>query len=706
MDKEEGVKLLLRGYDDNDILERHKDTAETIINRLGKLALAIDQAAAYIKYKRMPLDRLEDFLTTYETKRLEILKHTPRKFWEYQKVQDEGKPEHSSAFTTWELSFQQLRSGDEPWKNVEAHFLSLSAFFAPTAITESIFRHYQEEHDSEIAWLQMFSKTGEVQDDKIDNKGDEAGNQSFDKGLHGIWDPDRFWDVIVTSEELSLLQSIAPGTDQQGATFSLHPLIRDWLQLRLQPKERGNFAHEAIAALACCVKAFETRSTSLEEKTALITHIDVSMSNDKEFSTSQDRLCHDLASCDLAFWFGQFYIDRGRYHTSEELCRRMVETRRKLLSEKHPLTLRDMDNLARVLSIQCKYEEALSIFRQTSTLREATLGDKHVDTLESKNSLALVLMARGRYAESEQIVRQTLIRNTLIQGEEHPSTLMSMRVLALVLRGQRKFEEAERVCRTLSRLRLKVWGEEHVSTLSTMGLLAVSLLDQKKYEEAEPLFQQALRLSEKLSGRENPNTLIYMNYLARLLKGQLKYEEAERLFQQTFKLREKVLGREHPDTLMSMYGLAEVLKDQLKYEEAERLFQQTFKLREKVLGKEHPNTLMSMYGLAEILKDQLKYEEAERLFQQILKLREKVLGKEHPDTLMSMCGLAEILKDQLKYEEAERLFQQILKLREKVLGTKHSDTVGSMGSMGSLEMVLRRRGKDEEAERLSPGNAS
>ena len=87
-------------------------------------------------------------------------------------------------------------------------------------------------------------------------------------------------------------------------------------------------------------------------------------------------------------------------------------------------------------------------------------------------------------------------------------------------------------------------------------------------------------------------------------------------------------------------------------------------------------------------------------------MREKVLGKEHPNTLMSMYGLAEILKDQLKYEEAERLFQQILKLREKVLGTKHSDTVGSMGSMGSLEMVLRRRGKDEEAERLSPGNAS
>ena len=95
MATDEGVELLLRGFNVTDIRNQHRETASKITKRLGELALAIDQAAAYIKYKRTPLDNLEDFLTTYEAERQKILSYTPKNFWEY---------EHINAFTTWELS--------------------------------------------------------------------------------------------------------------------------------------------------------------------------------------------------------------------------------------------------------------------------------------------------------------------------------------------------------------------------------------------------------------------------------------------------------------------------------------------------------------------------------------------------------------------------------------------------------------------------
>src|SRR5271155_235059 len=72
MTNEDGVGLLLYGYQEDDI-QRHKIDASEIVSRMGGLALAIDQAAAYIKYKRMPLDRLANFLTTYEAQRKKIL---------------------------------------------------------------------------------------------------------------------------------------------------------------------------------------------------------------------------------------------------------------------------------------------------------------------------------------------------------------------------------------------------------------------------------------------------------------------------------------------------------------------------------------------------------------------------------------------------------------------------------------------------------
>lgn len=202
MATEEGVRLLLRGYNGNDIQDQHRETASKITKRLGELALAIDQAAAYIKYKRIPLDCLEDFLTTYEAERQKVLSYTPKNFWEY---------EHINAFTTWELSFQQLVSGDEPWKKDAGHFLTLSAFFAPTTISESIFRNYQKISLSEPEWIKIFTETCEVQDieDNADNedvskKVNEDDSQSSEVGCY-TWDSHRFWDVIAISDDLSLL---------------------------------------------------------------------------------------------------------------------------------------------------------------------------------------------------------------------------------------------------------------------------------------------------------------------------------------------------------------------------------------------------------------------------------------------------------------------------------------------------------------------
>ena len=99
---DEGVKLLLRRHRGQDV-EKYVVEASRIVARLGGLALAIDQAAAYIGYMRIPLDQLADFLITYEEQRGKILQYTPAHFWEYETMQIHGEAEKNkalSAFTT------------------------------------------------------------------------------------------------------------------------------------------------------------------------------------------------------------------------------------------------------------------------------------------------------------------------------------------------------------------------------------------------------------------------------------------------------------------------------------------------------------------------------------------------------------------------------------------------------------------------------
>ncbi len=550
MTTEEGVRLLLRGCSNSDIQARHRVVAASIVERLGSLALAIDQAAAYIMYKRILLDRLEDFLTTYESERKKILSHTPKKFWEYEHINA------INAFTTWELSFQQLVSGDEPWKQYAAHFLTLSAFFAPTKIAESLFRYYHAMDGSEVTWIQMFTTADGIQDDNDkddeededheghndveegeekkdgedkdkDDEDDRANSQSSGQSFNNTWDPDRFWDVIAKSDELSLLQSISQGTGEDGAHFSLHPLIRDWLQLRLKIEDRAKRTQEAILVLSWCVQAYEDRSTTWEEKTALITHMDVSLSNDEEFSEPQDRLGHNIANCTTAAWFAYFYKERAQYPTSLSLYRRVLETQSSELSEQHHDTLHSMSAIGRLLSRVGEDEEAERTHQQTLTLRKKELGENHSDTLSSMFNVANLLSKQGKDEEAESIDRQVLTLLKMEHGEEDRPVLLSREYLAQVLSHQNKHEEAERINR------------------------------------------ETLRLQEAASSKEHPHTLTSMNNLAQILARQQKYDEAEQILQEVLTLQETVLGKDHPDTLQSKGDLIMVLQNQGKHKEAE-----------------------------------------------------------------------------------------------------------------------------------------
>ncbi len=67
-----------------------------MVEKLGSLALAIDQAATYISARRIPLDA---FVALYAKRRAAILKHTPA-IWEYRKARSNGADEALSVFTT------------------------------------------------------------------------------------------------------------------------------------------------------------------------------------------------------------------------------------------------------------------------------------------------------------------------------------------------------------------------------------------------------------------------------------------------------------------------------------------------------------------------------------------------------------------------------------------------------------------------------
>jgi Tfp pilus assembly protein PilF len=620
MSEEEALELLFR-RSRVDQTESNRQESEKIIKRLGLHALAVDQAGAYILARNLDINL---YLTHYNDRKEKVLSEAPE-LWDYKRALKDS-PESATkltVFTTWELSFG-LITGDDRTRKDKEHILTLMAFFDGKDLSGSLFGPYAIENSE---WMTSCTK---------DNK----------------WDVYEFQDILKELRNLSLLQSLQ--INVEGVSFSLHPLIQDWIKLRASSESQQSYAKEAILVLGAFLDRQDVGRMAFDARQATSAHLDAVLMNEQEYLGQEYRFT-DIKILDAIDSFASFFSVHGRYGIAEELCGSVSGGRRLLLGDEHPDTINSMAKYAFSLNNQGKYGEAEPIYRQTLPLQEKLLGKEDSITLSSMNNYAFSLKNQGKYAEAEPIFRQCLTLKEKVLGEEHPNTLTSMNNLAWVLESQ------------------------------------------GNYNEAEPMYRQCLALTEKVLGKEHPDALLSMDNLAGLLQTQGNYNEAEPMYHQCLALREKVLGKEHPNTLTSMNNLAVLLKAQGNYNEAELMYRQCLALTEKVLGKEHPNTLMSMNNLALLLEKQDIYGEAESMYRQALAGKEKVLGKEHPNTLVSLYNLADILEQQNNLEEAEMLFRRELRGCEVAYGPTHSST---MGSLKHLAVFLEKIGKNEEAESI------
>lgn len=174
------------------------EQASIIVKSLGHLALAIDQAAAFIRSRNLSLTK---FLQHYEAKKELILEETPTIAWEYQRAHGSSSNAQAlSVRTTWELSLSQIRhTNGERIKD----FLTQSAFFDPSNISEVLFRTmYQDAAQTETelpAWTSLFTTSD-------------------------AWDSFNFQEVVASLTNLSLVQGMTYSGDT--IVFSLHPLIK------------------------------------------------------------------------------------------------------------------------------------------------------------------------------------------------------------------------------------------------------------------------------------------------------------------------------------------------------------------------------------------------------------------------------------------------------------------------------------------------
>ena len=545
LDKEAALALLI---EQSEIKDPSSQDAEAIVERLGYHPLALTQAGAYIRKRKITLRR---FLNDYKCRRELILKNTPQLSQYRKKLGDAEKETSLNVFTTWELSFRQLQSHSTE-ESLEIRTLTLFAFFDPKDISERFLADYVGNYLVNSGDEGSSTESVEVLDWRKDFTDDQCQ-----------WNSDIFKDVLINLKEFSLLQSFSHGSD--GFYHStLHPLVKDWIQIRI---EKSVYQENTLAAAALLGQMIavsyghEEFCLPLTLKQTILIHIITQEDNyetharlQSTMPLSQEQLINYLVARN---WFAELVLSMGSYKSAEMIFQRVKAESEILLGPGHRYTLRIVSGLAMTYAKQQRYAKALELNLQVLETRKRVLGVEHSFTQSSMNDLATIYSEQGRWAEAEKLQMQVIETRKRVLGIEHSDTLIIMNNLASIYYEQERWAEAEELQMQVVEMKKRVLGVEHPSTLTSMDNLATVYSGQGRWAEAEELQMQVIEAGKRVMGLEHPDTLTSMANLAHNYKSQGCNDEAIGLMKDVAERHTRVLGADHPFTQRSAKYLSD-----------------------------------------------------------------------------------------------------------------------------------------------------
>jgi tetratricopeptide (TPR) repeat protein len=608
------------------------EDAAGLAHELGGLALALEQAGAYIAKNRLSLS---EYRQRWESTREKVLAWYDERLMKYP----------SSVAMTWQASVDQLAQPERKLLNILA---CLAPEPIPVLLLEGVPVNGADARDALgglVSWsLARWTADGEgftvhrlVQEITRQRLSENEKESALECALLILEDklPSPDWDKI----GWQLWERLAPHCRTLLGWLRDHPLepkatwllnhLAGWLTNRAEYAEAQPLFQQAL---------------TIREKTLGPEHTDV--------ATSLNELA-------------LLYHDQGQYGKAEPLFQRAVAIYKKALGPEDPEVAESLNNLALLYRAQGRHAEAEPLYQRSLAIREKALSPEHPDVAESLNNLALLYGAQSRYAQAEPFYQRALAIWETVLGPEHPLVATCCNNLAGLYRAQGRYEEAEPLLQRSLAIWEKALGPEHPDVATSLNNLAELFRTQGRYEEAEPLLRRSLAIWEKALGPEHPDVANSLNNLALLYRGQGRHAEAEPLYQRSLAIWEKALGPEHPHVATSLNNLAELYRAQGQYAKAEPLYQQALVIREKALGPEHPHVARSLNDLAGLYRAQGQYAKAEPLYQQALAILETALGPENPNLATSLENYALLLRNMGRPEEAAQLESRAEAIRAK-----------------------------------------
>ncbi|HEX6910750.1 MAG TPA: tetratricopeptide repeat protein, partial [Longimicrobium sp.] len=481
---EEGAAFLLlrAGIKKADAAERA--AGRSLAHELGGLAIALEQAAAYMEAHSLSMAA---YLRLFELHREKVLSR------------DVSPDYPHTVETVWKISFEAVRSTSP----AAAELLALVSFFSPDEVPFTLVR---------------------------------AGVAMYPDALAApVSDELQLREIARVLRRHSLIEL-------QSDSLSVHRLVQAITRDALSQAEQCKYSEAAMSAVSAALPQDPTDPHVWSALSQIASHV----STVAEHCEIRDIAIENAAGA--LNHTGRYLNSRADYEAAMSYFLSAVRNAERVLGPYDPAVANCLGNLGQVYMKLGELELARTTLERALTIASAAWGEDHKDVAGHLNSLGMVSEKIGDYPSALTYYDRALRTVERVLGNEHRFTAYCLNNLGSVHQNLGNLAEAGRYYERALAIHTRELGARHPDVavaMNNLGTLYVSLGDllrARKYIEA------AIEIEEGVFGPVHRNIARRLDNLAYVLEGQGDTAGAKKNLLRALSICRKIFGDDHGET--------------------------------------------------------------------------------------------------------------------------------------------------------------
>jgi len=383
----------------------------------------------------------------------------------------------------------------------------------------------------------------------------------------------------------------------------------------------------------------------------------------------QRNMGESTNAADVLGNLGALYVGMNRFDDASVVIEQAMKIERQLLPADSPQHAPNLSNHGMLLLQAGKYAQAETAYREALAIVLAKYGEQYPEVATMRSNLGLLLQKLGRLDEAEECFRFALAADTATYGFDHPAVGRDANNLALLLRVRGKLGEAEQLLRDALKKDHALFGDQHSEVADGYSNLGLVLIDLGRNDEAVEALSRALACAEALHGNSHLRIADICLNLGCAVNAQDKQAEALGFVYRTLAIQSEKLGDDHPDVALTLNNLAQILKqDYCQLAQARTVLLRAMKIDRKAFGRRHSRLGPRLTNLAWIYWSEGRLARAEQLYRAALTADRALYGNEHPEIAVDINNLAGLLRARKDTMKADAALREAASIALKFIG--------------------------------------